>query len=344
MKREIVMKRFNLSMVLLAVVVLLSAVCGRAYADPLPGEVLKFQQLPLNNGIYPPTGVPTGGQPYPGHDEWSTAILNTPSNNDYRGIFAADDFSDNFNTPVVHIRWWGSYENNNNLQFPNANIQKFLISFESDTIGGPATNPFSQPGTPLLTQEVTLGALAPGSGTFTEAMVNGNVPEHLYQYNAELRVPFQEQANTVYWLKIVALEDPSIQTPVKWGWHNRDWGFKDPLASPVPVPGEHDEGPLVLSNGPVPVWHFQDDAVSGQIDYGVNTAGVFGINSETQMQPLNYQFTPGAVPIDGPPGIQNYSEDLAFELYTIVPEPSTVILMLLGSGGVAMVARRRKKD
>jgi hypothetical protein len=36
------------------------------------------------------------------------------------------------------------------------------------------------------------------------------------------------------------------------------------------------------------------------------------------------------------PGIQQYSEDLSFELYTIVPEPSTVILLLLGSSGVAM--------
>jgi hypothetical protein len=336
------MTRFFNSTILFAALALLAALSSQAFADPLPGEVLKFQQLPLNNGIYPPTGAPTGGQVFPGHDEWSTAILNAASGNDYRGTFAADDFSDNYSTPVVHIRWWGSYENNNNLNFPNANVQKFLISFESDVPGSPAPS-FSQPGTPLLTQEVTAGALAPGSGTFTEQLVNGSVQEHLYQYNTELALPFNEQANTVYWLKIVALENPSLQTPVKWGWHNRDWGVKDNLASPVPVPGEHDEGPLVLSNGTTPVWHFQDDAVNGQIDYGVNTAGVFQINSETQMAPLNYQFTPGAVPIDGPPGIQQYSEDLSFELYTTVPEPSTIVLGVLGSGGLAMVARRRKR-
>jgi hypothetical protein len=299
------MKRVHTSMILLATVVPLATVCGRSFADPLPGEVLKFQQLPLNNGIDPTTGNPSGGEPYPGHDEWSTAVLNTPSSNDYRGTFAADDFADNYSTPVVHIRWWGSYENNNNLRFPNANVQKFLISFETDTIGGTAAQPFSQLGMPILTEEVNAGALAPVSGTFTESLVNGNVPEHQYQYNAELAVPFQEQANTVYWLKIVALEDPSTQTPVKWGWHNRDWGVTDTLASPLVSPGERDEGPLVLSSGPLPVYHFQDDAVNGQIDYGLNTTGVFGINSETNIAPLNYLQTPaGSVPIDGLPALR----------------------------------------
>ncbi len=47
-----------------------------------------------------------------------------------------------------------------------------------------------------------------------------SAPEQLFQYNAELAVPFAEQANTVYWLKIVALTDnPNLQ----WGWHDRDY-------------------------------------------------------------------------------------------------------------------------
>jgi hypothetical protein len=335
------MKRIYACTTFFAALALAATIYSQAFADPLPGEVLKFQQLPLNNGIDPTTNLPDGGQQYPGHDEWSTAILNVPSNNDYRGTFAADDFSDNYSTPVVHVRWWGSYENNNNITL-SSNVQKFLISFETDSPSN-ASQGYSQPGTPILTEEVNAGALAPASGTFTETLANGAVSEHLYQYNAELAVPFQEQAGVVYWMKIVALEDPSAQAPVKWGWHNRDWGITDPLASPVPSPGERDEGPLVLSNGTTPVWHFQDDAVNGFIDYGLNTAGVFGINSESQILPLNYQFVPGATPTDGPPGIENYSEDLSFELYTIVPEPSTIVMLILGSGGLAMAARLRKR-
>ncbi len=57
------MKRIYSSMILLAVVVLFGAVCGRSFADPLPGEVLKFEQLPLNNGLAPSVGGGTFSWP-----------------------------------------------------------------------------------------------------------------------------------------------------------------------------------------------------------------------------------------------------------------------------------------
>ncbi|HZZ26411.1 MAG TPA: PEP-CTERM sorting domain-containing protein [Pirellulales bacterium] len=330
------------SRVALVVAALGVVLCGRSFADPLTGEVLKFQQLPLNNGAPAYAGAPVG-QLFPGHDEPSEALLTAPGSNDYVGPFAADDFSDKVSTSVVHIRWWGSYLNNSNLTAPPQSVQKFLISFESDVPGGTAVQPFSQPGTPLLTEEVTPGALSPASGTFTEQLINGNVNEHIYQYNAELALPFNEVKDTVYWLKIVALVDPATQGGLKWGWHNRDWGITDNFASTVPSPGENIEGTVITSAGPTPVWHFQDDAVTGRIDYGLNTAGVFGINSETTNNPLNYVQVPGATSNDGPTGIENNSEDLAFELYTTVPEPSTIALLGLGGIGLGVKLRQRRR-
>ena len=41
----------------LCLVVTWIVVCSSASADPLPGEVLKFQQLPLNNGFIPVPSV-----------------------------------------------------------------------------------------------------------------------------------------------------------------------------------------------------------------------------------------------------------------------------------------------
>jgi hypothetical protein len=268
----------------------------------------------------------------------------------YQGRFMADDFADEFKTPVVHVKWWGSYLNNILGQFP---VDKFLISFEED-VPVSATNPFSHPGTPLLNQivrRVPLGGLTPGSGTYTEAPISlGGPPlsETLYEYNAELHLdkPFRQQPDTVYWLKIVALvdlppgvpipgpNDPSTIVP-RWGWHNRDFTIKNPLASPNVLPGE-----TVTTVGPVPggfpVWHFQDDAVTGRVL--VDTAGPMGqimpVIQQDEYLPTRYLNL-----IDGPPPIGEFSKDLAFVLYTI-PEPATCALMLAGLAGALVVGRR----
>ena len=50
------------------------------------------------------------------------------------------------------------------------------------------------------------------------------------------------------------------------------------------------------------------------------------------------------MPIDGPFGIQNYSKDLAFELYTRAPEPSTYALASMGAIGMAFAAWRKRKQ
>ncbi|MES1213367.1 MAG: PEP-CTERM sorting domain-containing protein [Singulisphaera sp.] len=324
----------SLLVALFVVALTVAATMTPAYADPLSGEVLKFSQLPLNNGL-PPTA---GGAPYPGHDEWSTAYL-TPQPTAYQGSFMADDFSDTANTSVYHVSWWGSYDQNQTFN----GVQKFLISFESDLPFDPNLGA-SRPDQVLSSEVVSLGALAPGSGTFTEKLVNGNVPEHLYQYNAELKLPFAEQANQIYWLKIVALVDPATEGNINWGWHDRDWSLKNTLASPVPTPGENVIGTVVDPNGlPQPVWHFQDDAVSGRILMTPNTAGNGYNIQQAGYQPQNYVFIPGAVPIDGPFGIQNFSKDLAFQLYTRVPEPSTYLMAAMGSMGLALAAWKHRR-
>jgi hypothetical protein len=336
---------FNRFVAFVACTIPAASFAGRALADPLPNETLKFGQQPMVN-----TAIT--GQIYFGHDELSTAYgVGTAANppTSYSGTFMADDFADKFSTPVVHVSWWGSYINDNVAAAPQPHVQRFLIAFESDVPSSPG-NP-SHPGQVLSSDIVTLGALAPSSGTFTESLVRGPDPvigEALYKYNAELHLgkEFQEQPDTVYWLKITALVDTpqALPQPVppgttQWGWHNRDYTINDPLASTSPAvsPGEFQDGVVPGTN--IPIWHFQDDAVQGNLQF---VPGAPSPISQSNMGPTNYLFinSAGVGPIDGPPGIEQHSKDLAFGLYT-VPEPTAGALLLCASLGCGVRRSRR---
>lgn len=341
----------------------LSQSLPQAQADPLPGrDLLKFTQKPMINTFIPNNNGVVGN--HQGHDELSTAYGFTQQVGQippvYQGKFMADDFADNLTSPIVHVKWWGSYKSD--FIDPQMPVNKFLISFESD-VPQSSTQPFSHPGTPLLNQVVQRNPagnpLAPASGTFAEKLIRGPDPllgESLYEYNAELHLnlDFPEKKDTVYWLKIVAMVDvvPGLTFPAgnpdasptkvtQWGWHNRDYTIPNLLASPNVSPGEIVVGPVGINT---PVWHFQDDSVAGDVRILPTTAGYKTPQIDQQnMVPQKYvDFA------DGPgfgnaavPPISAYSKDLAFELYTLnVPEPTSALLLTCGMLGVAC---RRKR-
>jgi hypothetical protein len=182
--------------------------------------------------------------------------------------------------------------------------------------------------------------------------------EQLFEYEAILENPFPENPDTVYWIKIVALIDEpyaydrirlamtsppvypgtlceflnlpwaeqmmyGLEMPVtRWGWHNRDYTKMDPYASTPPAvnPGEHIQG--VLYPGSMletPIWHFQDDAVSGEVYINEAMPEMPWVD-QPWWNAENYRWywplCPNPYDIDGPPEIEEYSKDLAFELYT----------------------------
>jgi hypothetical protein len=300
--------------------------CASASADPLPNEILKFDNEPM-------LATQIGTVTYNGHDEASNAYQQASNPQIYQGQFMADDFADKFSTPVVHLSWWGSYMNSN-----SQHALAFLISFESDVPAQSGVTPFSHPGAPLLNQIVVPGPIAAGSGTFTEtAVAPVSVDGTIYKYNAELQVPFAEQPDTVYWLKIAALWPAGSPTTDIWGWHNRDYTKMDPLASAPPAvsPGEN------LQNAALPIWHFQDDAVSGQMQLSdPNPITAPGPLPPTALAQSGYTQTFYVDNVDGPQGIGQFSKDLAFQLYT-VPEPGSIAL--LGGAIAATLVRRGRK-
>ena len=113
----------------LAISFLVTLFVSGAAADPLDfRDVLKFSQKPMDGTIIT---SPTGNrQRFWGHDELSTAYSSTTFVGGaqvvtpYRGVFMADDFADRFSSPVVHVKWWGSYLND--FVPPNIPVNKFL--------------------------------------------------------------------------------------------------------------------------------------------------------------------------------------------------------------------------
>ena len=327
-----------------------------------PDPVLKFQQLPLD-------GIFNGeNDDYYGHDELSTAYsaynFDVPVGEDpipigYQGCYMADDFADLVNTPVIKIKWWGSYLEN----YMDPGVQRFLIVFETD-VPADQDNPYSHPGTVIQSEIVTRdvdGVLTAGEFSETPYSIGSPRCEDLYEYETVLANPFPEEANTVYWLKIVALVDvepmfmqeiltsglapcelgkltwadivnihpPLAQFPqqlTRWGWHNRDYTKRDPYASvpPAVVPGEWHVGTITtFANADLEVWHFQDDCVSGELFIQMDmTSEDFVVNQYNWFEE-KYKHTWPLCPItapvtgvDGPPAIEEFSKDLAFELYT----------------------------
>ena len=320
-----------------------------AVADPIPGrDVLKFSQQPM---IATPISVQPGAvELFHGHDEISTAwgSPGTTGITTYSGPFMADDFADKFSTPVVHVKWWGSYINRP-TSVPDPSVRRFLISFEND-VPATAAGGFSHPGEERFNQIVSFdsdGVLTKGEGSFTETIIPGvvSIDGPIYEYNAELHLdkPFRQKPDTVYWLKIVALVDTSPNIPVdqrlQWGWHNRDYTKTNPLASTPPAvsPGEFMDGFLPTAGGDIPIWHFQDDAVSGVVNVLINPdMPIMPTVQQFEFHPENYQ-----APSDGPSLIATHSKDLAFELYTI-PEPGCIALALIALVGGGLAGRRRR--
>jgi hypothetical protein len=302
---------------LLGIVVGVAAISSYAWADPLPGEQLKFFQSPLDanaSGIYPvgATPNPATDKPtafYPGQDILSTASP-SPASGGYAGTMAADDFSDTNPLPIGHITWWGSYLNGTTP--PVGALQQFQVSLYTNSSGAPGALIATQ----TLTQ--TTGPLTSSSGTFTQSAPiadPGSTDGPLYQYNGELnwkQITFPDAVYpTVEWLSIVALVPDTVGTTTpeyQWGWHDRDWGIKDPFAAP----GDTTVAPFD--------YHFMDDAVSG-----------FYPPANSGYSELFY---------NGSSDGQFTSMDLAFALYTIpVPEPVALPLLV---GGVFLLQRRRR--
>jgi len=262
-----------------------------------------------------------------GHDEESTAYAvawdpcNPTKPIGYEGRFIADDFADYFDTPIVALTWWGSYVEGQR----HGGVERFLIGFES------GSTPSSSRGDMFQIVDLTTSG-TPGAGQFTETDTLSAEPLDgtIYKYSAKLRRPFEQDPNTVYWLKIVALVNGNDVNKPVWGWHIRNYRVEDLFAAKAPdvIPGEHVDGICGVTN----VWHFQNAATSGNLHLTLDpdVPGCFdveqtGYNSEFYWPSIDSDYA----------CIGNYEMDLSFELFTW--DSSTVYYLVGDFNGDLMV-------
>jgi hypothetical protein len=281
--------------------------------DPLP-KVPKWSQLPQD----------MKGENLGSDVDWRQ-IMFPPTQQIAPSWVIADDFRSD-GRPINGVRWWGSYFNPENQPMSQSDgtllptiEDGFIISFFSDIPADPdgTGTPYSRPGALLgsYIADISKVMISP-----TEMI--GWDDHAIWQYEVMLPdlhgdhlipglsepVAFLEQEGVIYWISIAAENGHGIEETT---WLPFDTG--------EPVEEQHFWG-----------WHTSPDSF--------NDVAVMG---DLQM--------PGGEWLYGnwnPVDVAHGDNNMAFELLTVVPEPSSILMA--GIGMVALIGygwrlRRRGK-
>lgn len=133
-------------------------------------------------------------------------------------ITRADDFMCYDPAPIVAVRWWGSYSETSPRTEQPGFWKQMDISFHFSDGG---QHPYSLPLNPYISLQTVL-AQEIWSGIYDAA------GEPVYEYNAYLVEPFNQEPGTEYFIDI---DDPIEQT---WGWHQAQYQQMDFHAMQTP--------------------------------------------------------------------------------------------------------------
>ncbi len=288
------------------------------------GTVLKYSQLP--GYLIDPLDMLISGENIPSDVDWNALNAASPTQPPPQpNWIIADDFRDPFNTPVLTVRWWGSYVGPTFQQvggavtpiFGPGSEDGYVLSFFKDQPVDPL-NPFSRP------DELLASYIAPfGAVKVTPTTHVGWDGHEIWQYEVNFQdthlehavagfadqIGFNQQPGEVYWLSInaevghtlVAVTNPDGTT----SWIEQDTGkFAIPGNDPL-NPDGHFWG-----------WHtspeaFNDVATMGHLLMGPNGEWIYPQQDWRPIQPNH--------------GLN----DMAFQLLTI-PEPATAVLIGIG--------------
>jgi hypothetical protein len=182
----------------------------------MKGNVLKYSQkighlTPLGNDMH------SWGEDIPSDVDWMK-IMQSPTVPPNWVI--ADDFRDPYSTPVMTVRWWGSYVGPTFQQVAGGvtpimgpgSEDGYLISFFSDIPAGTGGVPYSRPGELLGSYALSFDKV------WVEPTSYIGWDQHpIWEYKANLMdahldhptsyadpMGFRQKAGEIYWISIVA--------------------------------------------------------------------------------------------------------------------------------------------
>lgn len=292
----------------------------------MKGSLLKYSQ-PIGHLTPQGSDMHTWGEDIPSDVDWKK-IMESPTIPPNWVI--ADDFRDPFSTPVLTVRWWGSYVGPTFSPgtpgpvpiFGPGSEDGYLISFfkdvPADTPGGP---PFSHPGELLGSYAISFDKVwvepTPYIGWPDPNQPTDDPRLRIYEYKANLMdahldhptdyagpMGFNQKAGEIYWISIVAEVGHKLEL-VTDATGNVRW-VESPTGKFAQPNSESPEGHYWgWHTSPI---HFNDVATMGHLAM-----------PGSQWEYIGWQ------------PIQPRHEllDMAFELYTI-PEPFSASLFAVG--------------
>ncbi len=249
------------------------------------------------------------GENVPSDIDWRAVMQPTPGSNAPNWNVADDFRSDG--RPITAVRWWGSYFDNAATLQPE---DGFVISFFSDIPADQNPDGLSRPGELLGTYVAPIASVKKSP----TSMIGWDMHD-IWEYEVQLEwthlehasdiatpEEFLEKEDAIYWISITAENGHEIDMAT---WETFDTG--------EPVLPFHYWG-----------WHTSPDV----------------FNDEPLMTMLTMPSATGEW-VYGPwEPFERFHEarEMAFELLTPIPEPSTVTLALLGAAvGFGLWRRRR---
>jgi hypothetical protein len=316
---------------------LASSISAQVPPHFMKGNVLKFSQ-PIQHVVDPSMDfMHFWGEDIPSDFDWDKVMV--PPQPDMEPLppnwIIADDFRDPFDTPVLTVRWWGSYVGPTYTGPPTApqpvpfgpgSEDGYAISFFRDIPPDPAGGvPFSRPGellgTYVLPFEKVWVEPTPYHGWPDDNLPPDDPRLQIYEYKANLmdahldhpsdladQMGFNQRPGEIYWISIAAFVGhkpvliPNQDGTVRWEVEETNkfalehyWGWHTS-----------------------PFNHAPDIAVMGHL-----------------VMPGNEWLYGGWNPVQPRHNLPH----MAFELFT-VPEPASALLLMIGT--MAMLGIRRR--